>query len=978
MASSKRPKGFWQDPENYFKRATELFEECKALGIKFNTTNLRKLKDGNVIIKYAEHHGGWMSICEKLGISTVLPDGYWDDDANFEAAVKAEYDAIVAEGGIFSTTSLRERPLGRKLIQAARKRGGLKIACLKYPFVINHGFRSTWTRELAEEKLHQFKQQLDKQGKILSIKNVQNIEGGYALVGATVARFGGWTNFLNECGYTSDGRSRGWWEDLNNLLSIGREISNDLGDRSWTWKEIEKIENGQMFLKACRQHHGGFHRVSDLLGRRISTVHYNKVGKKLWMNDIKQALVNLNLEIDETGGYDLHPQVLLGIVTQALGDDYHKNPKAKKVLEQIFDGIQAPGETGKNNAQKLHDWAKGKLDDLDFSEELEGFSEPKSVDDPDVTKTKVEQIKTTDTQTGSQDGTDNAGTSVDSLKPKRIDNQLKALDSLHFVGNDRENIATMKLYTSKALLDEAYKSVDSCNLVINKCKTYNAKRQWTSECLQELAELLIECRDMQLPSSYNFRKNGKLTQPRIMQKHVAVMAKQLREVLVMSDMGTGKTLAAQLAVLYNNCKRILVIPKNECANQWVDEFNNQWNNVHAEFITLDQMREEFITGGAIVNDHETSVKVIKATDFSHINDDIVFSLAKAMQADAVIIDEVHVFKYVEDIDDEDVAKMKKNMKYLLDLIKDINPSRIALGLSGTPIVNDIKEAVRLLEMITCVDRADLMEGKLPERVLKLHRALRANGIRQKQFNKFPTKIVRPQVDASQYSEDVASMLKPVAKGGIRSIHQPHAIDKLTFPAKIPAIVDAINGKTIIASKWVDGYVEPLEEAIKQAGYSVCVNHGSRKDNFGNQSAVEAFKQGKFDVLIGSIETICTGIDGFQNHCSNMIIAALPWTAADYNQLIARLARSGQTAKEVTITIPEVYLEVLCPVEERPVVLNFGQCRQELINAKAKVLKAAVEGETLTNEQIDNLTSKAGLMNHIKGYMLRIEGGGAML
>ena len=73
-------------------------------------------------------------------------------------------------------------------------------------------------------------------------------------------------------------------------------------------------------------------------------------------------------------------------------------------------------------------------------------------------------------------------------------------------------------------------------------------------------------------------------------------------------------------------------------------------------------------------------------------------------------------------------------------------------------------------------------------------------------------------------------------------------------------------------------------------------------------AIEAFKAGRVDVLIASIGTLGTGVDGLQHVCHNMVVASLPWTAADWRQLIARLARSGQQ-HTVRVTVPTTYIDL---------------------------------------------------------------------
>ena len=60
-------------------------------------------------------------------------------------------------------------------------------------------------------------------------------------------------------------------------------------------------------------------------------------------------------------------------------------------------------------------------------------------------------------------------------------------------------------------------------------------------------------------------------------------------------------------------------------------------------------------------------------------------------------------------------------------------------------------------------------------------------------------------------------------------------------------------------------------------------------------------QGKVDVLISSVP-VGTGVDGLQYVCNRMIVISLPWTSAEYEQLIGRLYRQGSAFDKVEVII----------------------------------------------------------------------------
>eukprot|EP01137_Pigoraptor_chileana_P011792 Opistho-2@63232 len=67
------------------------------------------------------------------------------------------------------------------------------------------------------------------------------------------------------------------------------------------------------------------------------------------------------------------------------------------------------------------------------------------------------------------------------------------------------------------------------------------------------------------------------------------------------------------------------------------------------------------------------------------------------------------------------------------------------------------------------------------------------------------------------------------------------------------------------------------------------------------------EDGCLEVLVGS-KAISTGIDDLQYVCNTLVFNSLPMTSADYDQVIGRLYRRGQTKDEVRVVRPLVKLK----------------------------------------------------------------------
>jgi superfamily II DNA or RNA helicase len=93
-----------------------------------------------------------------------------------------------------------------------------------------------------------------------------------------------------------------------------------------------------------------------------------------------------------------------------------------------------------------------------------------------------------------------------------------------------------------------------------------------------------------------------------------------------------------------------------------------------------------------------------------------------------------------------------------------------------------------------------------------------------------------------------------------------------------------------------------------------------------------FLDKKVQVLIAS-RPISTGVDGLQHICNRLIINTLPWTNAQYQQLLGRLVRKGQIRDVVHVYI------VKADVSGYP----YHQLKWNRIQFKRTLADCAVDG-----------------------------------
>ena len=95
----------------------------------------------------------------------------------------------------------------------------------------------------------------------------------------------------------------------------------------------------------------------------------------------------------------------------------------------------------------------------------------------------------------------------------------------------------------------------------------------------------------------------------------------------------------------------------------------------------------------------------------------------------------------------------------------------------------------------------------------------------------------------------------------------------------------------------------------------------------------------------------------------MIVASLPWTGAEFEQLVGRVYRQGQPKEQVEIIIPLTFLEL--QGEKR----SWCQGRYDCIKYKKTIADAAVDG-IIPEEHI---RSKEQAFEDLMAWVRKLEG-----
>ncbi len=386
-----------------------------------------------------------------------------------------------------------------------------------------------------------------------------------------------------------------------------------------------------------------------------------------------------------------------------------------------------------------------------------------------------------------------------------------------------------------------------------------------------------QAQNMQIPTGWAFRINGKITPPNLMQKLAAVRLRNQQRMLNLSLTGTGKTIGGILSSRIIDAHLTVIICPLDTIPNWHKEIKEVFpdsrvttKNFNPHWIDIESGHHYIILNHEMFQQSSTSAHIRQLLD--------------RYQIDLIIVDEIHRCKHRND----DPSKRRQMVLALITNATEKNPNLHVLGMSATPVINNLKEGKSLVELVTGVERKDLGEKATLNNCMRLHQAFVTLGIRSKVKPKITINKIKIPVDCTHLVDKIREEGTSVLK-----------MEQILTSARIPVILNEIRPKTIVYTHYVEGIVDQLKAAIEGAGWTVGFHMG------GDKSGKNDFIDGSIDVLIAS-SAMATGVDGFQKVCDRLILNIPPWTSAELEQLEGRLNRQGQIHDTLSILMPVTY------------------------------------------------------------------------
>jgi hypothetical protein len=457
---------------------------------------------------------------------------------------------------------------------------------------------------------------------------------------------------------------------------------------------------------------------------------------------------------------------------------------------------------------------------------------------------------------------------------------------------------------------------------------------------------LNDAEKLVMPSGYRFRPSpgAEVTPPNLMQRRVAVSIQSMRRFGNWSGMGAGKTLSAILGTRVVNANLTIICCPNAVVENWKREIGNAFSGCEVVTKTWQPAWEDPLKTAPrylIMNYEQFQQPDSEANLVALLDRHVV---------DFVVVDEIHFAKQREA-----GAEMTKRKRLVQGLILEAakkNADLCVLGMSGTPVINTLQEGKSLIEMITGHRHDDLETAATVQNCMRLYQRLVTLGTRWKPDYPLQLAVRKVEIDCGADLHEI----RKIGRGSILDL------EKVLTELRLPAILENIKPgeKAIVYTHYVDGIASVLRTELSRHGHRVGLHIGDT----GDEDLKEFLKQdGKIDVLVASAR-IGTGVNGLQYVCNKLIINCLPWTNAEYEQLVGRLYRQGSTFNSVDVVIPVTFAMVH---GER-----WSYCESKLhrIEYKKSIADAAVDGVVPEG----NLRTPAQAQQDIMSWLVRLEDG----
>ena len=527
------------------------------------------------------------------------------------------------------------------------------------------------------------------------------------------------------------------------------------------------------------------------------------------------------------------------------------------------------------------------------------------------------------------------------LEEKTLKNYSHAFKNLVSLGDKHKLIAEVEIHKIwNAVLKELTQKSDK---TLSMLSSMERDSEWLSYVHDTFFTEFKEVNDIQVDKEYAFPY-----QPSLMQKLMVYRLMKNQSYGNWCGTGAGKTNAALLSTRLLNCRNNVIICPNSVISSWKKAIQAIYPN-----------------SNVIVYKDLNSLTTLDKTQFNYI----IFNVEKfQINSRFEMIDELIKNNVIDFICFDEIQQMKvrneKNMSnryeaisYLRSQAFSKNNNMYVLGMTATPLINNLQEVKSILELITGKEYSEIGNKNTLQNIHLAYKGLLLNGFRYIPDYNINVNIVKPKVKLND--EDVIKSLTQYRNGDVDKI------EHLLTEAKLNAMIGELTPKTILYTHYHSnkGILKTINRVLSACSISCAFYAQDDNDNSDRDQIINDFKNGKFDVLVAS-SPISTGVNGLQEISNKMVILSLPWTSAEYQQLLGRINRQGSIFDSVDIIIPQVTIETKNNEE-----WSWDMKRYKIIEYKRTLSDAVIDGVFCETFELDK---KALLKQAIESLQKGIE------
>jgi hypothetical protein len=278
-----------------------------------------------------------------------------------------------------------------------------------------------------------------------------------------------------------------------------------------------------------------------------------------------------------------------------------------------------------------------------------------------------------------------------------------------------------------------------------------------------------------------------------------------------------------------------------------------------------------------------------------LNEDAVAKLAERT-FDCVCLDEIHFIK-------QRAAQTETKRRSALETLRDC--ARTAIGLTGTPLINELAEPMSLMQTLSQhapqFDHARLSSHRLSD-IADVFEALLPRIIRRRKDETLLHLAgcdVRP-VPLALPPDIEARMVEIYKWSRSRATHALNALRRISIDAKLAYLNERAQAarKLLVLTYQTDDISEKIAAYLDEFLPNQVVHINGQTARSDRAAHINSFRDPNgARVLVGTIGTIGVGLTLFDPNSDDttneIIFADLPYTYAEFDQGVARLYREGQ-------------------------------------------------------------------------------------